>query len=68
MSGEEYEPMPTPVARCKRCQSVASVSRWLKWPTEPMLVSAAGVEHLGDESGMTQCGIDATRDGWMWAL
>jgi hypothetical protein len=41
------------------------------WPIdvlEPQVVSANGIAHHSEESGMTLCGRDATSDAWWWAL
>lgn len=33
-----------------------------------VVVSPSGKAHFGAEYGLTQCGIDATADGWWWPL
>ena len=35
---------------------------------EPRLVSPSGVVHESTGYGVTDCGHDATGDGWWWAL
>jgi hypothetical protein len=48
------------VARaCKVCVG-ASVEN-------PRVVSPAGVAHMANDYGDTDCGKNATRDGWWWA-
>ena len=33
-----------------------------------LVVSPSGVAHLTNEYGDTDCGKDATRDGWWWPM
>jgi hypothetical protein len=52
------------VRRCKRCQ--LSYAAFLR--SSQGVVSANGIEHIGADYGMTECGIDATGDRWWWPL
>ena len=45
---------------CLRCQ-VDADDPWF-------VVSPAGIAHHGAANGHTDCGIDATGDGWWWPL
>ena len=50
---------------CKKCKAAAG-------PRHLSIVSPTGLAHLprvyGGGSGVTECGIDATGDGWWWPL
>ena len=61
----EMVPMPKVRRGCRRCgvtlRDIASGY---------VVVSSSGIAHHGSEDfgGQTQCGIDATGDGWWWPL
>lgn len=35
---------------------------------DEFVVSPGGLAHAANEFGDTDCGLDATRDGWWWPL
>lgn len=57
-------PKPKVKARCRRCEKTDSGRG--AWGCG--VVSPWGIEHVGQDYGMTACGIDATGDGWWWPL
>ena len=50
---------------CARCAKMHWVPLQL---TDVDIVSRNGIGHVGDEYGMTLCGIDATGDRWWHKL
>ena len=59
----EMVPMPQVRRGCQLCgvttQDIASCY---------VVVSPSGLAHHGEDFGVTQCGKDATGDGWWWPL
>lgn len=52
------------VGFCKRCARTYLYLREDQWG----IVSPSGVAHIGEDYGMTACGIDATGERWWWEL
>lgn len=51
------------LGRCKRCEATMAE----RGTHDPFLViSPKGKAHIGDDYGMTACGLDATGDEWWW--
>jgi hypothetical protein len=59
-------PQPEIRSYCRRCART--------WPPtsddgdEFFIVSPTGIAHVGEDYGMTACGIDATGETWWWRL
>lgn len=61
----EWEvPMPHVRSYCKRCRRCV----YGKDDEAFAVVSPNAIAHMGEDYGMTACGIDATGDGWWWRL
>jgi hypothetical protein len=55
-------PMTAEDARaCRNCVKAADWSIWF-----PIQNGRSGKYHSGGEWGVTDCGIDATEEGWLW--
>jgi hypothetical protein len=61
----EYDPPMTATDPrvCLNCVKVADWSIWF-----PIQNARSGKYHSGGEYGVTDCGVDATEDGWLWPI
>lgn len=57
-------PQPTIVRYCHNCARTYVYNS----PDDWQVVSPKGVGHIGQDYGVTACGVDATGDRWWWRL
>jgi len=61
---EPEVPQPEIKSYCRRCARA-----WVyEHEDQYGVVSPKGVAHIGEDYGMTACGIDATDEKWWWRL
>lgn len=48
---------------CSNCRDTHEDAIWF-----PIMNTRSGVYHSGGSYGMTDCGVDATADHWLWPL
>lgn len=68
MTSADYDPPessddPRVCRKCAVLRRAPGEAEW--WPIQN---TRTGRYHSGGEFGLTDCGVDATGDGWLWPL